>query len=199
MAPGTSVLLVGLNPGPFGMAQTGVPFGEVTIVQGWLGIKKRVGRPACEHPKRPVLGFACHRHEISGQRFWSWRATHAARRNGSSRASSSPTTARCYSSKKVVATARRRSCRGGTRAALRGMRSRTARHGYADASAVCRGCRTRCGDPCGASACAHRRNAGPGPTSKSGEPWRPIAAGRTDEPRARCAGSKSALRTFERS
>jgi single-strand selective monofunctional uracil DNA glycosylase len=67
-----SVLLVGLNPGPFGMTQTGVPFGDATMVQGWLGITKPVGRPACEHPRRPILGFACHRREISGERFWSW-------------------------------------------------------------------------------------------------------------------------------
>lgn len=67
-----SILLVGLNPGPFGMAQTGVPFGDVTLVQSWLGINGDVGRPACEHPRRPVRGFACHRREISGERFWSW-------------------------------------------------------------------------------------------------------------------------------
>jgi single-strand selective monofunctional uracil DNA glycosylase len=66
------VLLLGLNPGPFGMTQTGVPFGDVTMVTGWLGIRKPVGRPACEHPARPILGFACHRREISGERFWGW-------------------------------------------------------------------------------------------------------------------------------
>jgi single-strand selective monofunctional uracil DNA glycosylase len=71
------ILLVGLNPGPFGMAQTGVPFGDATVVQSWLGISGDVGRPACEHPRRPVLGFACHRREISGTRFWGWaRATY---------------------------------------------------------------------------------------------------------------------------
>lgn len=67
-----SVLLLGLNPGPFGMTQTGVPFGDVTMVRTWLGIQKHVSRPACEHPRRPVLGFACHRREISGERLWSW-------------------------------------------------------------------------------------------------------------------------------
>jgi single-strand selective monofunctional uracil DNA glycosylase len=66
------VLLVGSNPGPFGMAQTGVPFGDATMVRGWLGIEGHVGRPAQEHPRRPVRGFACHRREISGQRFWGW-------------------------------------------------------------------------------------------------------------------------------
>ncbi|HEY7877985.1 MAG TPA: uracil-DNA glycosylase family protein [Gemmatimonadaceae bacterium] len=66
------VLLVGMNPGPFGMAQTGVPFGEVGMVRDWLGIEALVRRPAHEHPRRPVLGFACPRSEVSGRRFWGW-------------------------------------------------------------------------------------------------------------------------------
>jgi single-strand selective monofunctional uracil DNA glycosylase len=70
------VLLLGMNPGPFGMAQTGVPFGDVEMVRGWLGIDGRVGRPGLEHPRRPVLGFACPRPEVSGRRLWGWaRAT----------------------------------------------------------------------------------------------------------------------------
>ena len=64
------VVFLGMNPGPFGMAQTGVPFGEVAIARDWLGLQARVGRPANEHPKRPVQGFACTRSEISGQRLW---------------------------------------------------------------------------------------------------------------------------------
>lgn len=64
------VLFLGMNPGPFGMAQTGVPFGEVQLVRSWLGIEAKVGRPAREHPKRPVLGFACQRAEVSGARLW---------------------------------------------------------------------------------------------------------------------------------
>jgi single-strand selective monofunctional uracil DNA glycosylase len=66
------VVLLGMNPGPFGMAQTGVPFGEVTLVRDWLGIEARVGKPPREHPRRPVLGFACPRSEVSGQRLWGW-------------------------------------------------------------------------------------------------------------------------------
>ncbi|TNF71270.1 MAG: single-strand selective monofunctional uracil-DNA glycosylase [Acidobacteria bacterium] len=66
------VVLVGMNPGPWGMAQTGVPFGEVELVRSWLGIEVPVGRPPDEHPKRPVEGFACHRREVSGQRLWGW-------------------------------------------------------------------------------------------------------------------------------
>ncbi|KAK7866569.1 hypothetical protein R5R35_010416 [Gryllus longicercus] len=63
-------MFLGMNPGPWGMSQTGVPFGEVNIVREWLGITGEVGRPKKENPARPVLGFACSRSEISGQRFW---------------------------------------------------------------------------------------------------------------------------------
>jgi single-strand selective monofunctional uracil DNA glycosylase len=66
------VLLVGMNPGPWGMAQTGVPFGDVAMVRDWLGIEAPVRKPAREHPKRPVEGFACRRREVSGQRLWGW-------------------------------------------------------------------------------------------------------------------------------
>ncbi|MCU0670249.1 MAG: single-stranded DNA-binding protein [Myxococcota bacterium] len=66
------VLLVGMNPGPFGMAQTGVPFGEVELVRDWLGIDAAIEKPRREHPKRPVEGFACARREVSGQRLWGW-------------------------------------------------------------------------------------------------------------------------------
>jgi single-strand selective monofunctional uracil DNA glycosylase len=64
------VLFVGMNPGPFGMLQTGVPFGEVTAVRDWLGLEGPVGQPAQLHPKRPVQGFACRRSEVSGRRLW---------------------------------------------------------------------------------------------------------------------------------
>ena len=66
------VVLVGMNPGPFGMAQTGVPFGDVAAVRDWMEIVAPVERPADEHPKRPVLGFECARSEISGSRLWGW-------------------------------------------------------------------------------------------------------------------------------
>ena len=66
------VVLLGMNPGPFGMAQTGVPFGDVGMVRGWLRIEEPVGRPRREHPKRRVAGFECHRGEVSGQRLWGW-------------------------------------------------------------------------------------------------------------------------------
>ncbi len=66
------VVLVGMNPGPWGMAQTGVPFGEVELVRDWLGIEAPVARPDTEHPKRPVEGFECRRREVSGRRLWGW-------------------------------------------------------------------------------------------------------------------------------
>ncbi|HEY0456299.1 MAG TPA: uracil-DNA glycosylase family protein [Verrucomicrobiae bacterium] len=64
------VLFLGMNPGPFGMAQTGVPFGEVAAVRDWMKINETILKPSLDHPKRPVLGFACPRSEVSGQRLW---------------------------------------------------------------------------------------------------------------------------------
>ena len=64
------VLLMGMNPGPWGMVQTGVPFGEITAVRDWMGLRGEVGRPDPEHPKRPVTGLACTRSEVSGRRLW---------------------------------------------------------------------------------------------------------------------------------
>jgi single-strand selective monofunctional uracil DNA glycosylase len=66
------VVLIGMNPGPWGMAQTGIPFGEINAVRDWLAIEASVGTPDAMHPKRPVQGFACGRSEVSGQRFWGW-------------------------------------------------------------------------------------------------------------------------------
>jgi single-strand selective monofunctional uracil DNA glycosylase len=68
----SGAILLGMNPGPFGMAQTGVPFGDVAMARDWLGICEPVQRPAHEHPKRPITGFDCPRSEVSGTRFWSW-------------------------------------------------------------------------------------------------------------------------------
>lgn len=64
------VVFLGMNPGPYGMVQTGVPFGEVAAVRDWMKIRSHVERPASEHPKRPVLGFNCPRSEVSGRRLW---------------------------------------------------------------------------------------------------------------------------------
>jgi single-strand selective monofunctional uracil DNA glycosylase len=69
------VVFLGMNPGPFGMTQTGVPFGEVAAVRDWMGIAGGVVRPAAEHPKRPIEGFGCRRSEVSGRRLWGWAAS----------------------------------------------------------------------------------------------------------------------------
>jgi single-strand selective monofunctional uracil DNA glycosylase len=66
------IILLGMNPGPWGMTQTGVPFGEVEMVKTWLGITRGVNQPEKEHPRRPVRGFTCQRSEISGRRLWGW-------------------------------------------------------------------------------------------------------------------------------
>jgi len=70
------VVFLGMNPGPYGMTQTGVPFGEINAVRDWIGIEERIDRPADEHPKRPVDGFECTRSEVSGARLWGAIADH---------------------------------------------------------------------------------------------------------------------------
>jgi len=65
-------LFLGMNPGPWGMGQTGVPFGDPAMVRDWMGIECPVDIPAGEHPKRPVRGFDSPRAEVSGSRLWGW-------------------------------------------------------------------------------------------------------------------------------
>ena len=65
------VVFIGMNPGPFGMVQCGVPFGEIAAARDWMGIEAAVDKPASENPKRPIEGFACTRSEVSGRRLWS--------------------------------------------------------------------------------------------------------------------------------
>ncbi|MCP4870170.1 MAG: single-strand selective monofunctional uracil-DNA glycosylase [Proteobacteria bacterium] len=68
-------VFVGMNPGPWGMAQTGIPFGEIAAARDWMGLDlSGVRRPDPEHPKRPVDGGACKRSEVSGRRLWGWAA-----------------------------------------------------------------------------------------------------------------------------
>lgn len=71
------VLMVGMNPGPWGMAQTGVPFGDPVLVRDWMGIDGNIGHPDPEHPKVPIMGFESHRREGSGKRLWGWAKEHA--------------------------------------------------------------------------------------------------------------------------
>lgn len=65
-------LMIGMNPGPFGMAQTGIPFGEIESVRDWMRIEGEVLQPAVVHPNRPITGFETTRSEVSGQRLWGW-------------------------------------------------------------------------------------------------------------------------------
>ena len=64
------VIFLGMNPGPWGMAQTGIPFGEIPAVRDWMKITCDVSKPEIEHPKRPVEGIDCQRSEVSGRRLW---------------------------------------------------------------------------------------------------------------------------------
>lgn len=66
------ILMLGMNPGPWGMSQVGVPFGEIAAARDWLKITGVIKKPANEHPKRPITGFECHRSEVSGRRLWDW-------------------------------------------------------------------------------------------------------------------------------
>jgi single-strand selective monofunctional uracil DNA glycosylase len=68
------VVFLGMNPGPFGMMQTGVPFGEVAAVRDWMGIDAVIDPPASQHPRRLIEGFGCSRSEVSGRRLWGWAA-----------------------------------------------------------------------------------------------------------------------------
>ena len=64
-------IFLGMNPGPWGMAQTGVPFGEVESVKNFLCIDDlAVSRPVNELNEYPVKGLECSRSEVSGKRLW---------------------------------------------------------------------------------------------------------------------------------
>lgn len=68
---GARTILLGMNPGPHGMGQMGVPFATPRTVRELLGISGiAVSQPARSHPKRPVLGLAYNKEEVSGTRLW---------------------------------------------------------------------------------------------------------------------------------
>jgi single-strand selective monofunctional uracil DNA glycosylase len=80
--PTCRVIFVGMNPGPWGMAQTGVPFGQIAAVRDWLKVDATIERPQREHPKRPIEGWSCRRSEVSGERLWGlFRARYATPEN----------------------------------------------------------------------------------------------------------------------
>ncbi|XP_033227420.1 single-strand selective monofunctional uracil DNA glycosylase isoform X2 [Belonocnema kinseyi] len=64
------ILFLGMNPGPWGMSQNGVPFGEVSMAKEWLKMSGKIQKPPREHPERKITGFDCTRKEVSGLRFW---------------------------------------------------------------------------------------------------------------------------------
>ena len=66
------IVFLGMNPGPWGMTQTGIPFGEVSLARDWLGVEGVVEQPTVVHAKRPIDGFDCKRSEVSGRRLWRW-------------------------------------------------------------------------------------------------------------------------------
>lgn len=68
--PTCEVLFLGMNPGPWGMAQTSVPFGEVATVREYLDISVPPVELGHAHPKRPIEGTQCTRSEVSGRRLW---------------------------------------------------------------------------------------------------------------------------------
>jgi single-strand selective monofunctional uracil DNA glycosylase len=67
---GAKTLLLGMNPGPFGMAQCGVPFGATEIAKNFLNISGKIKDPKGRHPKRPIEGLDFQRQEVSGTRLW---------------------------------------------------------------------------------------------------------------------------------
>lgn len=76
LGPHPKIFLLGMNPGPWGMAQTGIPFGEVGMVRDWMRLTPNVEKPPNEHPKRPVDGLNCSRREVSGRRLWGLMQDH---------------------------------------------------------------------------------------------------------------------------
>lgn len=63
-------VFLGMNPGPWGMAQTGVPFGSPDLVREFLGISGPVRPVTRTHESRAIVGFEGDRTEVSGQRLW---------------------------------------------------------------------------------------------------------------------------------
>ena len=68
---GAKTLLLGMNPGPHGMGQMGIPFAATSVVRDLLKITNlEVGQPRTPHPKRPISGLDWPKEEVSGTRLW---------------------------------------------------------------------------------------------------------------------------------
>ena len=68
---GARTVLLGMNPGPHGMGQMGIPFAATKVVRDLLGISDiEVDRPRRMHPNRPINGLRHPKEEVSGTRLW---------------------------------------------------------------------------------------------------------------------------------
>lgn len=79
-------LFVGMNPGPYGTAQNGIPFGCSSFVNNWMGITQGTAGSAAVKGTElkegidghgfeycpAVLGLRCKKEEVSGKRLWGW-------------------------------------------------------------------------------------------------------------------------------
>lgn len=66
------IVFLGMNPGPFGMMQNGIPFGASNFVNNYLNIEKDFDKQKIEkeHPKYKIIGKNIERQEISGTKLW---------------------------------------------------------------------------------------------------------------------------------
>ena len=68
---GARTVMLGMNPGPHGMGQMGIPFAATSVVRELLGISGiNVGQPETPDDKRPVIGLDYPKEEVSGTRLW---------------------------------------------------------------------------------------------------------------------------------
>ena len=74
---GARTVVLGMNPGPHGMGQMGIPFAATSVVRELLGITDiPVNEPEAADPRRPVVGLDYPREEVSGTRLWGLLAEH---------------------------------------------------------------------------------------------------------------------------
>lgn len=68
---GAQTVMLGMNPGPHGMGQMGIPFAATSVVRELLGISDiQVNQPEIPDDRRPVIGLDYHKEEVSGTRLW---------------------------------------------------------------------------------------------------------------------------------
>jgi len=68
---GARTIVLGMNPGPHGMGQVGIPFAATSVVRDLLEITGiPVNQPETPDPRRPVVGLEYPREEVSGTRLW---------------------------------------------------------------------------------------------------------------------------------